>query len=153
MKICLKCNIEYLLDEFVQISKTKYSIWCTNCYIETYGSSYKELIIPPQPIIKEKKYNKNYKKKKYWTNIDYYTKEVKELTEHNKHNIKDIDKRNFYTYHIDHKISIKHGFENSIPPQLIAHPTNLHILERKQNIIKNISNIIDEDNRWILDGR
>jgi hypothetical protein len=143
MKVCLKCNSEYLLDKFEKIGKNKYSVWCINCYLKEYGPDYKELIIPTKKIIK---------KNKYRTGIDCYTKEVKELTEYNKHNIKDIDKRNFYTYHIDHKISIKHGFENSIPPQLIAHPTNLHILEREQNIIKNTRNIIDEDNRWIWDG-
>lgn len=150
MRICPKCNTEYLLDEFIQISKNKYSIWCSNCYLEEYGPGYKELIVPTKTI-KEKKYTKyNTKRKKYWTDIDYYTQEVRELTEHNKHNVKDIDKRNFYTYHLDHKISIKYGFENSIPPQLIAHPTNLHITERGQNIAKGTNNLVDEDNRWIL---
>lgn len=96
------------------------------------------------------KYTKNNKKrKKYWNEFDYYSEEVRLLTEQNKNNIKNIEKRNFFTYHIDHKISIKYGFDNSISPEFIAHPTNLHILEKELNLLKNTRNIIDQENIWI----
>lgn len=39
-------------------------------------------------------------------------------------------------YHLDHIISIKHGFLNSIPPEEIAKLENLQMLPWKDNIVK-----------------
>jgi hypothetical protein len=143
-KKCIKCNISYTLDKFDRLS----SIWCTGCYIEKYGIDYKEMLYPEPKKSKYTKYNN--KRKKYWSGIDYYRQEVKELTELNKHKVDNIESRNFLTHHIDHKISIKYGYDNSIPAKHIADPSNLHILEKKDNILKNDRNIIDENNKWIL---
>jgi len=89
-----------------------------------------------QPTYKELK--KNYK------NL------VKRLTEQNKHSIPNIDNRGFNSYHIDHKISIHYGFKNNIPPQNIAHVSNLRLISKEDNCTKGIHNIIDEDNNWII---
>jgi hypothetical protein len=41
------------------------------------------------------------------------------------------------TYHIDHQVSIKEGFDLNIPPEIIEHWTNLHLKPAKENISKN----------------
>jgi hypothetical protein len=150
LKECQKCYNKFELDKFEKISNKLYSVWCINCYLNTYGEEYKDLIIIKKKD-KESKYikNSNKRKKKYWNEFDYYSEEVKKITEENKNMVKDIEKRNYFKYHLDHKISIKSGFDNSIPPEFIAHPTNLQILESKLNLLKNSRNIIDQDNNWI----
>ena len=42
-------------------------------------------------------------------------------------------------YHVDHKVSIKYGFENSIPPYIIGHICNLEMLPWRDNIYKSAS--------------
>ena len=90
----------------------------------------------------EKHLNKVRKKK-------YYSLVLK-LTESNKHLIEDVDKRKFRKFDIDHKISIKFGFENNIAAENIADITNLHIIPHKANAIKGNKNIVDDSNKWIL---
>lgn len=51
---------------------------------------------------------------------------------------------------IDHKISISYGFKNNIPPDHIAHPSNLRYIPSKTNSRKNAGNYIDSGNSWIL---
>lgn len=51
---------------------------------------------------------------------------------------------------IDHKISISYGFKNNIPPDHIAHPSNLRYIPSKTNSKKNAGNYIDSSNSWIL---
>lgn len=90
------------------------------------------------------------KTKSLWTDWDYYNQAVDIVTENNKHNVPGIHKRGFYTYHIDHKISKRFGYDNGISPEAIGHPSNLHMLWWKDNVLKRTDNIIDEENKWIL---
>jgi len=39
-------------------------------------------------------------------------------------------------YHLDHIISIRHGFDNDIPPDVIAHKDNLQMMPWRDNIVK-----------------
>ena len=52
--------------------------------------------------------------------------------------------RNF-DYHLDHIMSIHHGFKNNIPVYIIAHPNNLRLIPRLENIRKNSSSYITID--------
>lgn len=51
-------------------------------------------------------------------------------------------KRSKKEYHIDHIFSLKQGFLNNIPIEIITHPFNLHMIHYKDNLIK-------QDNCWI----
>lgn len=51
-------------------------------------------------------------------------------------------KRGIKSYHLDHKYSIKQGFLNNLPIEIITHPCNLHLIEHKENLKK-------QDNCWI----
>ena len=39
-------------------------------------------------------------------------------------------------YHLDHMVSIRFGFDNNIPPEIISHVSNLCMLEESKNISK-----------------
>lgn len=43
-------------------------------------------------------------------------------------------------WHLDHKISIQHGFDNQIHPAIISHPCNLEIVHHSLNESKGIKN-------------
>lgn len=56
--------------------------------------------------------------------------------------LKDIDKRgridlNPDAYHIDHKFSIREGFEENIPPEIIGSLKNLEMIPGRKNCAKN----------------
>jgi hypothetical protein len=51
-------------------------------------------------------------------------------------------KRSKKNYHIDHLFSIKQGFLQNIPIEIITHPCNLHMIYYKDNLKK-------QDNCWI----
>lgn len=51
-------------------------------------------------------------------------------------------KRSKREYHIDHLFSIKQGFLNNLPVEVITHPCNLHMIHYKENLIK-------QDDCWI----
>lgn len=40
------------------------------------------------------------------------------------------------TYHVDHKFSIRDGWNNNLPVDILSHPSNLQILEAKKNSSK-----------------
>jgi len=101
----------------------------------------------PKRIIKPKTKGK---KKKPLTKFDLYKEKVMELTEQVKHLIEGIEDRGWHKFHIDHKISIKWGFDNNIPPKHIAHPDNLQMLWWKENFNKNIVCEVDVKNQWIV---
>ena len=101
-----------------------------------------------KPSIKYRGYKDKPRAK--WNDWDYYRYEVDTLTEENKHTIPGIHKRGFNTYHIDHKISKRYGYDNGILPEHIAHPSNLHMLAKRSNLKKGTDNIIDPLNEWIL---
>lgn len=65
-----------------------------------------------------------------------YKEQVMKLTEENKHHIPGIHKRSFLGWHIDHITSIWDGFNRGIPAEIIAHPSNLRILEAHKNLKK-----------------
>ena len=91
------------------------------------------------------------RRKSHWRDYDYYLSSVKQLTEGNKHHIPNIHKRGLNTYHIDHKISIKYGYENGILAEDIAHPSNCEMIWWKDNIRKAAQCTIDDNNQWIMD--
>lgn len=45
-------------------------------------------------------------------------------------------KRGIKNYHIDHKYSIKQGFLNNVPIEIITHPCNLNMIWWKDNLEK-----------------
>lgn len=90
------------------------------------------------------------KKKPRNPEFERYKEKVWELTNDVKHLIEGIEDRGWRKFHIDHKISIKWGFDNNIPPKLIAHIDNLRMMWWKDNFIKNIVCEIDEKNKWIV---
>lgn len=47
--------------------------------------------------------------------------------------------RGYKTYHLDHKVSIFHGFKNNVPPYIIGSSVNLELIYWKDNIIKNFN--------------
>ena len=100
---------------------------------------------------KDKSY-RNYrdKPKRLWTDWDYYRDEVNNLTEKAKHQIPNIHKRGYREYHIDHKISIREGYDRGILPEHIAHISNLHMMYWKDNVRKKDSSMVDSSNEWIL---
>lgn len=51
-------------------------------------------------------------------------------------------KRGKKNYHIDHIYSIKQGYINNIPISIITHPCNLHLIDYKENLLK-------QDSCWI----
>ncbi len=89
--------------------------------------------------------------KTHWRDYDHYVGHVKQLTNDNKSSIPDIHKRGFNTYHIDHKISIKYGYDNGILAEDIAHPSNCEMVWWKDNIRKSDKCVIDDTNQWIID--
>ena len=88
-------------------------------------------------------------KRKKLTPKQLYYKQVKEYTELNKHMISGIEKRGYYSYHIDHKVPISVGYKSNIDPKLIADPSNLHMMPYKENMRKRDSIILDSDNNWL----
>lgn len=92
-------------------------------------------------------------KKKPKSSFQKYKERVKELTEQIKHMIPGIEDRGYYKYHIDHKISVRWGFENNIPEEHISDISNLRMLWWKDNLNKNIICDVDEKNSWIVQGK
>ncbi len=92
----------------------------------------------------------NHRRKAHWRDYDYYSDSVKRLTNENKHQIPNIHKRGFHAYHIDHKISVKFGYDNGILAEHIAHPSNCEMIWWKDNIRKSDKCKVDESNQWIM---
>jgi len=80
-----------------------------------------------------------------------YQSLIRKLTNINAKNLELIHLRGFYTYHIDHKISIYFGFNNKISPEDIAHISNLEMTSMEYNLSKRIKCNIDLSNRWIIE--
>ena len=81
-----------------------------------------------------------------------YKKQVELLTELNKNLVEGVEKRSYSGFHIDHKISKRFGYDNSIPAEHIAHPCNLHMMWWEDNFLKGTYNIVDDLNGWILNN-
>jgi hypothetical protein len=58
------------------------------------------------------------------------------LTEKNAHKVKDIHKRSFKDFHIDHIISIHYGFLHNLTPSFISSSENLRVIPAKNNLSK-----------------
>ena len=65
----------------------------------------------------------------------FYTRK-NELFTLNNFNKRGHAARNKKSYHLDHKFSIKEGFKNKIPPEIIGSISNLDFIPWKQNIQK-----------------
>ena len=65
-----------------------------------------------------------------------YYKKVWEITEINCKNIPDIEKRG-KDFHLDHIIPISFGFRYFISEEIIGAESNLRIISRKENFLKN----------------
>jgi len=58
-------------------------------------------------------------------------------------------------YHLDHIISIRYGFDNGIPPEIIGDIKNLRFIPWKQNLkksSKHVSESIDMEQYFIENG-
>ena len=71
------------------------------------------------------------------------------ITESNKHNIIDIDKRS-WDFHLDHIIPISIGFKYNINPNIIGNICNLRILPSMENRSKS-AQITDDTIRVLSD--
>ena len=91
-------------------------------------------------------------RKANWRDFDYYHSLVTQLTDEHKHLIPEIHTRGFNTYHIDHKISKRYGFDNGILAQVIAHHSNCEMIWWLDNVVKGVKCKIDEHNKWIIDS-
>ena len=67
--------------------------------------------------------------------FEYYKREVWKVTNSNLHKIKGIETRS-PNMHVDHKFSIKKGFEMNILPIIIGSSRNLEMLPRSINCSK-----------------
>lgn len=74
-------------------------------------------------------------KNKYYKMVWDVTKRqpIQMLENSEKRGRSDID---IDAYHLDHKVSISHGFLNKISPEKIGHISNLRFIHWKENIIK-----------------
>ena len=114
--------------------------------------------IDTTPIYKENPLKRNKKKKVYVpvTNkikspYKLYKENVWQLTEKTVHLLPNIHLRAFREYHVNHKISIRYGFEHNIDYKKIADITNLRMIKYVPNIGTMKANyIIDTENNWIL---
>jgi hypothetical protein len=72
--------------------------------------------------------------KNYRNDVNTYTRKTYNLFRNN------IDPKNLRgsNWQLDHKFSVKAGFLLDIPPSLIAHYTNLEIIPRRNNAVKNM---------------
>jgi hypothetical protein len=61
-----------------------------------------------------------------------------------------IHLRSYYTWNIDHKISIDCGFKNDVSVQDICHLSNLRLITRAENMRKNKRSLVDQHNNWII---
>ena len=85
--------------------------------------------------------------------VKIYRLKVEKITnEQNLCSLKDIEKRSFEGYHIDHKISLHYGFKKNIPPFLIGDICNLRVISAKENKNKSTKIFIDNKNKHILEN-
>jgi hypothetical protein len=70
--------------------------------------------------------------KRYYYRVMYRTKQSSTK-------VLNIDKRNYKTYHLDHKYSIVKGFKEKIPSEIIGSVVNLEIISAANNLKKGAS--------------
>ena len=100
-------------------------------------------LVKGKPYIKSRvKYIKNLKKKIYYAKVWMIT-EAHDLTVLPHHK-----KRGFKKYHLDHIYPISIGYENDVPPEIIAHIDNMRFIHHRKNMKK--SNILTEEGIKIM---
>lgn len=116
-----------IIKEKTRNTKIKKGLICDDSNLPDF-IKYKRLVI-----------NLTHKNKKElfknWNGYDYYDGEyIKDNFKYNHHD-------SLYP-NVDHKISIKYGFENNILPTIIADINNLCITKKKLNLLKGIKNYL-----------
>lgn len=103
---------------------------------EEWISSIKELWLENRKINPEAKLTNPfsvtrayYKKVMFWTH--FHWRENIDLINPN-----DFE-RSYWQYHLDHIYSIRDGFLNNVPPEIVGHWTNLRLIPREENQRKN----------------
>lgn len=71
-----------------------------------------------------------------------YRTRVRSITESVKHLIPGIEKRDFKSHHVDHKISIWDGFKLGFTEEEIGGLDNLRVISDKENMIKGRKSIL-----------
>ena len=110
--------------------------------LEKYGVEY-----PLQSEVLKKQKRKNMEERGRWISLDlltnferYYKQVIKFTNKQDIHLLDNYELRGLAgvdgAMHLDHKISIKYGFINSIPPYLIGNIHNLEMLPWYDNIYK-----------------
>ena len=89
-------------------------------------------IYPPDSLTYEE-FKKYRRKVHYWSE-----KNDLSILEH-------YEKRSKTGYSLDHKYSVKAGFENNVPPKVIGHIDNLHFIPVKENSSKGIKCLISKE--------
>ncbi|HEY5268581.1 MAG TPA: hypothetical protein VII94_05690 [Candidatus Saccharimonadales bacterium] len=92
--------------------------------------------IPEEDLIKIRELKRKYRVI-FKRPLAIYTAQVREVTRKQPlHLLVGIEKRNYYDYQLDHKYSIKSGFDNCISPEIIGWIGNLEVLRSKDNFDK-----------------
>jgi hypothetical protein len=124
--------------------KNKYGIgWLAKYKVWKRREAIKNTVKPPKVKLTEDK------------QIKYsYMKKVSLLTEEVVHLIEGYDKskRGFFDgFQVDHKISKSFGFINGLSAEDISDITNLQFITKSENELKGAKNLIDKNNRWIIE--
>ena len=70
----------------------------------------------------------------YYTEVLYWTR--KYWRTHQAEINPEGHERTYWGYHVDHIYSIRDGFVNNVPPEIVGHWTNLRMIKRKDNQCK-----------------
>ena len=92
-----------------------------------------------ESLINEAKKSGRYvtdKKARYWADCAFKF-DVYLSTQIKGHTLLKTGKLDKMDLHRDHMISIKYGWENKIPAEIISHPANCHIMRYEENCAKN----------------
>lgn len=134
-KLCPSCSQK---NRFGTIGIDKWYKVCKGCgdtrefnWRKTYEKS-GDLCVSCSQIKNDEHYNREYQKYKgkVWTETN--KQPIQFLENYNKRGKSGIDG----AYQLDHKISIKYGFDNNISPEIIGNIANLRMICWKENRIK-----------------
>lgn len=87
-------------------------------------------------IVDSTKYIKQEKEKKIKKERREYRRKVNQLTNKNTEGIKNIEKRKWREYDLDHIVPAIFGFEYNIDPKIISQKENLQVITHKENVVK-----------------
>ena len=146
---CESCDVEFI-RKFSNVHHDR----CNSCILKinvsnrmkgnTLGSINKGKSNPKQTGELHPRWNPNKSEfQKYSSRVHWLTRKKKEIWSkwENADKIGLCGKKN--GYQLDHKVSIKYGFDNHIVPELIASIENLQIVSWQSNRQKHKSNSID----------